>query len=245
MRVKLSRASKHNPENKVSCHDLAYVIYTSGTTGKPKGVLQLHGNVVRLFTATDDWYHFSNEDVWTLFHSYVFDFSVWEIWGALIYGGKLVVPSHAETRDLELFYSLCAKEQVTVLNQTPTAFYQFIEMSLPKVQSNKLSSLRYVIFGGEALNLVQLQPWFAAYGYDQPELINMYGITETTVHVTYKRIRPGDIGGASYIGSKSLCVKQQSAAVTDRCDRGTVCRRCRIGAWIYELTGDDSRALHS
>ncbi|NDE19201.1 MAG: hypothetical protein EB000_01990, partial [Alphaproteobacteria bacterium] len=188
-----------NLKTKVSSDGLAYVIYTSGTTGNPKGVLQLHSNVMRLFTATSEFYEFGNKDTWTLFHSYVFDFSVWEIWGALIYGGKLVILPYEQSRDLHLFYELCNKEQVTVLNQTPSVFYQFMDIAVTK-EINKLINLKYIIFGGEALNISQLKPWFSYYNYNQPKLINMYGITETTVHVTYRLIEERDLGENSYIG---------------------------------------------
>ena len=110
--------SSENPNSETGSNHLAYVIYTSGTTGNPKGVLQTHANVVRLFTATEKWYCFTQDDVWTLFHSCVFDFTVWELWGALIYGGRLVVPTYEQTRDFNLFYDLCRNEKVTVLNQT-------------------------------------------------------------------------------------------------------------------------------
>ncbi|MEN9946429.1 MAG: hypothetical protein RLZZ293_815, partial [Pseudomonadota bacterium] len=186
-----------NLELNITSNNLAYVIYTSGTTGKPKGVLQQHNNVHRLLSATQNWYNFNSQDVWTLFHSYVFDFSIWELYGALSFGGKLVIPSHEQTRDPALFHNLCQQHKVSVLNQTPTAFYQFMQHSL---SLNKLSSLRYVIFGGEALNIEQLSPWFNRYGDEQPQLVNMYGITETTVHVTYKPLKLGDVGRNSYIG---------------------------------------------
>jgi amino acid adenylation domain-containing protein len=205
---KLSHELTTQPMTSTTSHDLAYIIYTSGTTGNPKGVMQLHSNVMRLFTATDKWYHFGENDVWTLFHSYVFDFTVWEIWGALLYGGKLIIPSHQVTRDLYAFYDLCEKEKVTVLNQTPSVFYQLIDIAKQKasqnLNSNKalLPDLKYIIFGGEALNLSQLKPWFDLRGYDKPKLINMYGITETTVHVTYKEIAQQDLDKGSYIGER-------------------------------------------
>src|SRR5208283_1584686 len=107
--------------------NLAYVIYTSGSTGQPKGVLITHHNVVRLMRATADWFHFGERDVWTIFHSYAFDFSVWEIWGALLHGGRLVVVPHFVSRSPEAFYELLAAEKVTVLNQTPSAFHQLIQ----------------------------------------------------------------------------------------------------------------------
>ncbi|HEX8007253.1 MAG TPA: AMP-binding protein, partial [Trebonia sp.] len=101
---------------------LAYVIYTSGSTGRPKGVLVTHANLARLFTADRERFRFGPDDVWTMFHSFAFDFSVWEMWGALAHGGRLVVVPHAVARDPEAFAALLAAERVTVLNQTPSAF---------------------------------------------------------------------------------------------------------------------------
>ncbi|OTA14506.1 Amino acid adenylation [Xenorhabdus vietnamensis] len=179
--------------------DLAYVIYTSGSTGKPKGVEITHGNVARLFSATERQFGFHQQDIWTLFHSFAFDFSVWEIWGALLFGGKLVLVSREQSRDPDAFYELAASKGVTVLNQTPTAFNQFI--AADRRQPRNLA-LRYVIFGGEALNLMSLRPWLQRHGDRQPQLINMYGITETTVHVTCKPLTCEEIvsGRGSLIG---------------------------------------------
>ena len=185
------------PAVDISPQQLAYVIYTSGSTGKPKGVLLEHQNICRLMTVTAADYQFKPQDVWCLFHSYVFDFSVWEMWGALAYGGRLFIPTKAEVQDTETFVRLCQQQQLTVLNQTPSAFYNF---SAEAQKQQRLSTLRYVIFGGEALNLTQLRSWFDYYGDCQPLLVNMYGITETTVHVTYKAIRQQDISTQSAIG---------------------------------------------
>ncbi|MFO1217388.1 MAG: amino acid adenylation domain-containing protein [Burkholderiaceae bacterium] len=180
---------------------LAYVIYTSGSTGKPKGVCVTHHNVSRLFAATDHWYGFNANDVWTLFHSYSFDFSVWELWGALLYGGRLVVVSLDDSRSIDAFCELLQRERVTVLNQTPTAFRRLIDATTDRPET--ALSLRYVIFGGEALELQSLKPWFDRYGDASPQLVNMYGITETTVHVTYRPITLADLeaGAGSVIGA--------------------------------------------
>ncbi|WP_051114871.1 non-ribosomal peptide synthetase [Actinokineospora enzanensis] len=161
----------------------AYVIYTSGSTGTPKGVLVPHRNVDRLLTATDHWFRFGSDDVWTLFHSYAFDFSVWELWGALLRGGTLVVVDHATSRSPEAFLDLLVRERVTVLNQTPSAFHQLD--AADEARGGADLALRYVIFGGEALEPRKLAGWYTRHAEDAPRLVNMYGITETTVHVTY------------------------------------------------------------
>ncbi|MFP3377567.1 amino acid adenylation domain-containing protein [Bacillus sp. SIMBA_069] len=192
----IGKESKTLPVSDVSSQNLAYVIYTSGSTGNPKGVMIEHHNVIRLFKATDCWYQFNEKDTWTLFHSYAFDFSVWEIWGALLYGGKLVVVPYWISRSPKDFYQLLVKEEVTVLNQTPSAFRQLIQVC-EQEDKNKNLQLRYVIFGGEALEPTSLLPWFQRYGEKKPQLINMYGITETTVHVTYYPITLDDVQHAS------------------------------------------------
>src|SRR6185437_13074949 len=170
----------------VNSLNLAYVIYTSGSTGRPKGVMVEHRNVTRLFSDTEEWFNFNERDVWTVFHSFAFDFSVWELWGALFYGGRVVVVPHSTARSPDEFYRLICHEGVTVLNQTPSAFAQLIDAQ--RDQSNVKQSLRVVIFGGEALDFRMLQPWVERNGTECPQLVNMYGITETTVHVTYHRL---------------------------------------------------------
>jgi amino acid adenylation domain-containing protein/non-ribosomal peptide synthase protein (TIGR01720 family) len=190
-------AAGHSPE------DTAYIIYTSGSTGQPKGCMISHRNVVRLMKATEPWFAFDERDVWTLFHSAAFDFSVWEIWGALLYGGRLCVVPWLTTRSPEDFCRLLCQEGVTILNQTPSAFRQLIaaeplargiDPALPPF------ALRKVIFGGEALEMHSLRPWFERHGDTQPELVNMYGITETTVHVTYRPLSAVDLDRGSVIG---------------------------------------------
>ncbi|PEO53318.1 non-ribosomal peptide synthetase [Bacillus toyonensis] len=192
----IGKESKTLPVSDVSSQNLAYAIYTSGSTGNPKGVMIEHHNVIRLFKSTDCWYQFNEKDTWTLFHSYAFDFSVWEIWGALLYGGKLVVVPYWISRSPKDFYQLLVEEEVTVLNQTPSAFRQLIRVC-EQEDKNKNLQLRYVIFGGEALEPTSLLPWFQRYGEKKPQLINMYGITETTVHVTYYPITQDDVQHAS------------------------------------------------
>ena len=169
----------------------AYVIYTSGSTGTPKGVPVSHANVVRLLRATEDVFDFGADDVWTLFHAYAFDFSVWELWGALAYGGRVAVVSWEASRSPETFASLLRDAGVTVLCQTPSAFRQLV--ALADAGDMDRGALRWVIFGGEALVLQDLAPWFERFGDQQPALVNMYGITETTVHVTHRRITHDDL----------------------------------------------------
>jgi amino acid adenylation domain-containing protein len=191
-REDIDRESADAPAVAITSEDVAYIIYTSGSTGKPKGVMVTHHNVVRLLKATEPWFHFNAKDIWTLFHSFAFDFSVWEMWGCLLYGGRLVIVPYSVTRSPQTFYNLLAREGVTVLNQTPAAFYQLIQVE--ESGSALPLQLRFVIFGGEALNFTKLQPWFRRHGDQQPQLVNMYGITETTVHVTYRPLAASDAG---------------------------------------------------
>jgi amino acid adenylation domain-containing protein len=178
-----------NPEPLARPESLAYVIYTSGSTGQPKGVQVEHRQVARLFSATNDWFGFGPDDTWTLFHSYAFDFSVWELWGALLHGGRLVVAPLWTTRSPESLAALLVDEQVTVLNATPTLFVS-AQNELVRVADEL--SLRFVVLGGEVLQPLALRPWFKRFGADRPTLVNMYGITETTVHVTYRPLEAAD-----------------------------------------------------
>jgi amino acid adenylation domain-containing protein len=182
--------------------DIAYVIYTSGSTGRPKGVMVTHGNVLRLFESTSHWFAFDESDIWSLFHSYSFDFSVWELWGALLHGGSVLIVPHQVSRSPDDFYQLLRSAGVTVLSQTPSAFRQ-LSWAEEKIGVAPDLALRWIVFGGEALDLPSLKSWFERHGDERPRLVNMYGITETTVHVTFREIRSEDSqpGTASLIGS--------------------------------------------
>jgi len=219
-RQRIDRESGANLPDGIAPQGLAYVIYTSGSTGRPKGVQVTHDNVTRLFTATRRWFGFGAGDVWTMFHSAAFDFSVWELWGALLHGGRLVVVPYWVSRSPELFHRLLAGEGVTVLNQTPSAFRQLIEADAHAETSPRHDrihgtagggggsgtgggsggdgsgpalALRLVIFGGEPVDLASLEAWAERHGTARPRLVNMYGITETTVHVTYRPLARTDL----------------------------------------------------
>jgi amino acid adenylation domain-containing protein/non-ribosomal peptide synthase protein (TIGR01720 family) len=182
-------------------HDPAYVIYTSGSTGRPKGVVVPHSSVVTLLANTRPGMDFGPQDVWVQFHSFSFDFAVWELWGALAHGGELLVPEYGLTRSPVDFHRLVRERGVTVLNQTPSAFYQFIEAD--RHAGEPVTALRRIIFGGEALDPGRLRGWVERHGTGSPELVNMYGITETTVHVTHRVLTDEDFvsgGDVSPIG---------------------------------------------
>jgi amino acid adenylation domain-containing protein len=173
----------------------AYVIYTSGSTGRPKGVIVSHRNVAGLFAATRDLFELGPDDVWSCFHSFAFDFSVWELWGALVHGARVVVTPFEVSRSPREFAELLARERVTVLSQTPSAMYQLLA-----VEDFAPGALRLVVFGGEALDPARLDSWWARPGAEDVRLVNMYGITETTVHVTHRRLGPGDGRLGSVVG---------------------------------------------
>jgi amino acid adenylation domain-containing protein len=172
--------------------DLAYVTYTSGSTGTPKGVLVEHRHVVRLFEVTQQWFRFRAHDVWTMFHSVAFDFSVWEIWGALLFGGRLVVVADEVCRSPLRFRDLLRRERVSVLNQTPSAFRQLDAADRDATDPGP-GHLRLVVFGGERLNVGMLAGWIDRRGDERPALVNMYGITETTVHASFRPIQRADL----------------------------------------------------
>ncbi len=195
------QASQRRDRPRARPEDPAYVLYTSGSTGRPKGVVVTHANVVRLFASTDAWFRFAPDDVFTLFHSIAFDFSVWELFGALLHGGRLVVVPRKITRAPDEFRALLSTERVTILNQTPSAFEQLIAAD---ERDGSPLFLRAVVFGGEALAVDRLAPWLARHGDAAPRLVNMYGITETTVHVTYRPIRASDLGVAARRGASPI-----------------------------------------
>ncbi|UVL81792.1 amino acid adenylation domain-containing protein [Pseudomonas sp. B21-028] len=174
----------------------AYVIYTSGSTGEPKGVLVAHGNVSRLLESTQREYAFNEHDVWSMFHSIGFDFSVWEIWGALAHGGQVAVVPYDVSRSPTATRQWLVDRGVTVLSQTPSAFRGLDEADR---QAKEPLALRYVVFGGEALPATVLRPWVERHGDQKPALINMYGITEATVHTTFKRVLGQDLESAAMV----------------------------------------------
>ncbi len=170
--------------------DVAYLIYTSGTTGVPKGVAITHQNVTRLLEAMDANYELAGQ-VWSQWHSLAFDVSVCEMWGALLYGGRLVVVSESVARAPEEFHALLAKEQVTVLSQTPSAFYALQTADALQPELGRQLKLHAVIFAGEALEPQRLRTWLEHHT-GSPRLLNLYGTTETTVHASFREIVAGD-----------------------------------------------------
>lgn len=181
------------PAPTLSSGSPAYVIYTSGTTGNPKGCQVSHGNVVSLFHNSQSHFQFGPDDVWTLAHSYAFDFSVWELFGALLHGGTLVIPLEEDMLDYQRFLGLLTSHKVTVLNQTPEAFYLLAQLELANPKHTLSEHLRTIIFGGDKLEPRKLNAWVQTYPLSSISLVNMYGITETTVHVTYYQLQPSDI----------------------------------------------------
>src|SRR5204863_1670219 len=153
-----------DPVTSVGPDNLIYVIYTSGSTGRPKGVCLTHANVLRLLTTAQEHYAFDETDVWPLFHSYAFDVSVWELWGSLLYGGRLVVVPREVTRSPDDLLDLLIAHKVTVLNQTPTAFRGLVNLAAAGDPRIDRLRLRAVVFAGEKLEMPELQPWVARLG---------------------------------------------------------------------------------
>ncbi len=213
-------AADSAPIAPVPAHTAAYVIYTSGSTGRPKGVRVTHRNVLSLLDATADGFGLGPDDVWTLFHACSFDVSMYEMFGCLLHGGRLVVVPRLTTWEPEEFAELCARERVTVLSQTPSA----LTVMLPALAARPASTehLRYVLFAGEALDRRLVERWYALIG-DRTQLVNMYGITETTVHASWRRLRHDDVRtaesdiGTPLPGTALHVLHDDGTPVADRC----------------------------
>ena len=176
--------------------DLMYVIYTSGSTGKPKGVMVSHANVTRLFPATSDYLSFGPTDVWSQVHAYSFGFSVWEIWGPLLYGGHLAILPDDTVKSPEMLLAAICQEGVTVLSATPSLFRLLVWADESTTTAQALP-LRYVVFSGEPVQAEPLRRWFMRHGEDAPWLVNMFAITETAGELTFKRLLKSDADPAN------------------------------------------------
>jgi amino acid adenylation domain-containing protein/non-ribosomal peptide synthase protein (TIGR01720 family) len=203
------------PRARVCADNSAYVIYTSGSTGRPKGVAVSHRNVGRLFASAARHFAFSGSDCWALFHSAAFDFSVWEMWGALLHGGRLVVVPYWVGRSPEALLGLLSREGVTVLSQTPSAFQQLMREEERGGGAAAPLRLREVVLGGEALEAASLRTWVGRHGTTRPRLINMYGITETTVHVTYAEVSEAEARGEARGGRIGKALEDLQCYVLD------------------------------
>jgi bacitracin synthase 3 len=199
----------------------AYIIYTSGSTGLPKGCMISNHNLSSLIIDAVVAYDFNKNDVWITSHSFCFDFSIWEIYGALCYGGSLVLPSLEEVKDTSKFLDLLSNHHVTILNQTPPSFYRLIEEDAQSKKGNALSAIRFVIFGGDRLDMKPLQSWVKKYPLDKTALVNMFGITETTVHVTYRKLLTDDIFNQSGQSPIGTAIPEYSVVLLDHKKRIT------------------------
>jgi nonribosomal peptide synthetase DhbF len=206
-------ASGAAPKRAPAADDPAYVIYTSGSTGRPKGVVVSHGNVLALLDATLPLFAVGPDDRWALFHSHSFDFSVWELWGGLLTGGTVVVVPQLEAQIPHEVVELVRRARVTVLNQVPSAFRRLVDAW--EEEGRPELGLRYLVFGGERVALDDVRRFLDAYEGTPPRVVNMYGITETTVHATFKLLEPADLAPGAVPSPIGLALPHLTVHVLD------------------------------
>ncbi len=182
-----------NPAVEILPDHLCYVMFTSGSTGEPNGVMVTHGNVANLFGPVCDQLGFDSQDIWSMFHSCSFGFSVWEVWGAFVHGATLAIVPEDIRNDPDALVDMLGQQQVTVLSQTPSAFRQLL-VSGSFRRMRDLDRLRLVAFSGEAVDTADLHTWFGVHKASGPRLANTYAITETAGRITIREYHPGDLG---------------------------------------------------
>lgn len=161
--------------------DAAYIIYTSGSTGHPKGVLISHQSVIQFIHSLQEIYGFQKQQVHLQFASFIFDASVWEIYGSLLTGGRLHLVAEIEKKSVDHFIAVIQKQSVQYC-LVPTVFFHTLTQA-PSQQLKQLLSLRYIFVGGETLLPAMVRNWQSKVGLHIP-VVNAYGPTEITVCAT-------------------------------------------------------------
>src|SRR4051812_32232608 len=185
---RIARFSTSEVVSNVTEKNLAYVIYTSGSTGRPKGVAVTHAAVVHLFQAAEPIFSFAEEDVWTVTHSFAFDLSVWEIFGALTSGACLVIVPLNVAQSPSDFFELLVRQRVSILSLTPAALRQLTQLKENSTATRAALSVRLIAAGGDVFPAdlaPQLTEW-------QVPVWNFYGPTESTVWATIKEVLPDE-----------------------------------------------------
>ncbi len=190
--------ANENPPCENTGADIAYVIYTSGSTGRPKGVMSPHAGLLNRIFWMQKEYQLSCKDTILQKTNYTFDVSVWEFFWGVFAGCSLYLLKPGDESDPEKIVDTINHAEVTVLHFVPSMFAAFLEYAGQSQAAAKLSSVRYIMASGEALNYPQVNRLNSL--LTGAMLVNLYGPTEASIDVSYYNCPKGIVSSNIPIG---------------------------------------------
>jgi non-ribosomal peptide synthetase component F len=186
-----------DPEPVTGPDNTAYVVYPTAVTAQSNGVCITHANVVRLMRAAQEHYSFDESDAWTLLHSYADEVSPFEVWGALLNGGRLVVAPLGAAGSPDELLDLLVAHRTTVLCPPPSTFRTLADAAAAGDPRIADLSLRAVVLRGQGLAADPLRSWLDRRGPGRTALAGRYGPSEVGGYATHQRLTRRALGPAA------------------------------------------------